>query len=715
MRNDNAELIQRILDGDDAAFACLVKKYQKRVHALVWRKIGDFHIAEDITQETFLQVYRNLAKLKDRSQFAGWLYVIANRRCLAWLRKKRVQTQPVEEIDTAMTERSSYSRHIATEQAESAAETKRELVKNLLAKLKESDRTVLTLYYFGEMTYAEISEFLGVSVNTVATRVHRARERLKKYEPMIRKALGSFQLSPNLTENIMREISHIKPLPPTGGKPPIVPWAIATSTAILVVMMLSVSNQYLARFQRPYSFDATSEMTVELIEAPIVIDLPSKPDVQNQVGRSSKGIGAGPKDSETPTVAQPTNQTRILTQEQQKNIEICRQNLLVISEAIHAYQKEHGDIPEWLSDLHPKYMPDANILICPADTSGGKAGYPLNVDPKMSVSYGYEFHPEYRTYKSRQRLVYDDDMPLVRCRHHANDDFQCLNLSLSSKIYESTNVWESIPQDMYGSHETAITTLEETLKKHPDDVDFYELYPLLVNLYIEVENEPAVDTLIERFKSVMKSNIADYITLCNMLNAIGRYEDMLSVVKSAEHQNPDSIFIPTLFAYTYQKLGNTELAESYERNAYPLHELIGKPAPNFSAIDLNGHSIALRDYRGKVVLLNFWAAWYGPGLMEIPHFKKVYDTHKDKGFDIIGISLDYDEPKLRDYIKENNIPWRQILDNVAGKNLIARQYAIRGIPATYLIDREGKLITHKVGWIDLEKLVAEAVKNKSKD
>lgn len=167
MRNDNAELIQRVLDGDEAAFACLVKKYQKRVHALVWRKIGDFHIAEDITQETFLQVYRNLAKLKDRSQFPGWLYVIANRRCLAWLRKKRVQTQPLEEMDIAMTERSSYSRHVAAEQAESAAETKRELVKNLLAKLKESDRTVLTLYYFGEMTYAEISEFLGVSVNTV--------------------------------------------------------------------------------------------------------------------------------------------------------------------------------------------------------------------------------------------------------------------------------------------------------------------------------------------------------------------------------------------------------------------------------------------------------------------------------------------------------------------------------------------------------------------
>ena len=292
MRNDNIELIQRILEGDDAAFACLVRKYQKRVHALAWRKIGDFHIAEDITQETFLQVYRKLATLKNPSQFPGWLYVITNHCCLAWLRKKRIQTQSVEEIDMAVAEGTSYSSYVATEQAESAAAAKRELVKNLLAKLKESDRTVVTLYYFGEMTYEEIGAFLGMSADTVRMRVRRALQRLKKHEPMIREALGSFQLSPNLTENIMREIPRIKPLSPTGGNPPVVPWAIATSTVILVVMMLGISNQYLARFQRPYNFDATSEMTVELIDVPIVLDLTAKPDVRNQFGNTD-GINKG--------------------------------------------------------------------------------------------------------------------------------------------------------------------------------------------------------------------------------------------------------------------------------------------------------------------------------------------------------------------------------------------------------------------------------------
>ena len=716
-KEDDVQLIQRTLSGDEAAFGVLVQKHQKSVHALVWRKIGDFHYAEEVTQDTFLQVYRKLPTLKDPHKFAGWLYVIANRLCIDWMRKKNPTTQSLEDTPVEEIEEASYVHHVTEQGQAETSEQRRAIIKKLLTKLPESERTVMTLFYLGEMTAKEISKFLGVSVSTIHTRLHRARKRLQpKEETLVQEVLGNVQIPTGIYHNIMREIPHIKPLSPIGGKPPIVPWAIATSTIVLVVMMLGVSNQFLAYFQRPYSFDATSEMTVELIEAPIVIDLPSKPNVRNQVGRSGKGISLGPQDSETRAVVQPLNETRVLTQEQQqKNIEICTQNLLVIAGAIQAYQKEHDDLPEWLSDLHPKYLPDTNILICPADTSGGKAGYPLNVDPKMSVSYGYEFHPEYRMYKSRQRLIYGDDMPLVRCRHHTNDDFQCLNLSFSSKIYESTDVWESTPQDMYGSPETAITTLEETLKKRPDDVDFYDLYPLLVNLYIEVENEPAVDTLIERFKSVMKPNIADYITLCNMLSAIGRYEDMLSVVKSAEHQNPDNIFIPTLLAYTYQKLGNTELAESYEHNADLLDELIGKPAPDFSAIDLNGDSIALHDYRGKVVLLNFWATWYGPSLLEIPNLKKVYDTHKDEGFDIIGISLDYDEPKLRDYIKENNIPWRQILDNVAGKNLIARQYAIRSIPAIHLIDREGRLITHESRGMDFEEFVAEAVENKFKD
>ena len=189
MRNDDVALIQRILSGDETAFASLVRKYKRQVHTLAWRKIGDFHIAEDITQETFLQVYQKLGTLGDPTRFPGWLYVIADRLCIAWLRKNQRQTEPLADADISEMETEAYSRYIATEHATTFAEAQRDLVEKLLARLKETNRKVITLHYLEGMTYAEISNFLGVSENTIKSRLRRARQQLRQYEFMIPDAL----------------------------------------------------------------------------------------------------------------------------------------------------------------------------------------------------------------------------------------------------------------------------------------------------------------------------------------------------------------------------------------------------------------------------------------------------------------------------------------------------------------------------------------------
>ena len=180
MKNSDVERIQRILDGDDNAFSELVNKYQKPVHALVWRKLGDFHIAEEITQDTFLKAYQRLATLKKPQRFSSWLYVIAANNCSTWLRKKRLRMQSLEETSVARLEKATYSGYVVEENERTAAETQRQVVKKLLAKLQESERTVMTLYYFSEMSAAEIGEFLGVSVNTIKSRLRRAQQRLRK-------------------------------------------------------------------------------------------------------------------------------------------------------------------------------------------------------------------------------------------------------------------------------------------------------------------------------------------------------------------------------------------------------------------------------------------------------------------------------------------------------------------------------------------------------
>jgi len=248
MKNDDVELIQRVLAGDDNAFSTLVRKYQKPVHALVWRKIGDFHIAEEITQDAFLKAYKELATLKKPHRFARWLSVIATRGCIAWLRKKRLTTQSLEDTSHAQLEKATYSGYVVQENERTEAEAQREVVQNLLAKLRENERTVITLYYFGEMTHEEISEFLGTSVGTIKSRLRRAQQRLKREEPMVREALSGFQIAPNFTENVMREVSRITPTPSTGGSQRFAPWAITASILVAALLVLGIGYHYFKRF-----------------------------------------------------------------------------------------------------------------------------------------------------------------------------------------------------------------------------------------------------------------------------------------------------------------------------------------------------------------------------------------------------------------------------------------------------------------------------------
>ncbi|MXV73354.1 sigma-70 family RNA polymerase sigma factor, partial [Candidatus Poribacteria bacterium] len=287
MERDDVQLIRSILSGNDEAFSILVHKYKKGVHALAWRKIGDFHHAEEITQDTFLQVYKKLPTLKNPNQFAGWLYVIANRLCLNWMRKKKPAMQSLEGTSAEDTERFSYTHYVSEQRETEASEHRSEIVKKLLTRLPESERTVMTLYYLGEMPAKEIGKFLGVSVKTVHSRLHRARKRLQeKDELLISEVLGGVQLPASLMENITRQVANIKPTPSPVGKP-LLPWAAFGAATVLMMLLLGATNQYLARFQQPYSFEAQSEPTIEIIDAFIVVDIDAKPAVRNQVGRAA--------------------------------------------------------------------------------------------------------------------------------------------------------------------------------------------------------------------------------------------------------------------------------------------------------------------------------------------------------------------------------------------------------------------------------------------
>ena len=189
-----------------------------------------------------------------------------------------------------------------------------------------------------------------------------------------------------------------------------------------------------------------------------------------------------------------------------------------------------------------------------------------------------------------------------------------------------------------------------------------------------------------------------------------RNEELLQVFKALAEQDPNDRSVHRKLAEIYQKLGVSELAEEHRLKAEPVSALLGQPVPDFSATDLDGKPISLEQYSGKIILLDFRATWSGPCLEDTPHVKKVYDAYKDKGFDIIGISLDNDEKMLREHLNKHDIPWRQVYSGKRWQSPIPQQYGIRNIPAGWLIDRDGTLISQQANGSLLEHLVSDAVK-----
>jgi cytochrome c biogenesis protein CcmG/thiol:disulfide interchange protein DsbE len=131
-----------------------------------------------------------------------------------------------------------------------------------------------------------------------------------------------------------------------------------------------------------------------------------------------------------------------------------------------------------------------------------------------------------------------------------------------------------------------------------------------------------------------------------------------------------------------------------------------KPAPQFTLTDSNGAKVKLADYRGKVVLLNFWATWCGPCQVEIPWFKEFEQQYKSKGLEVLGVSMDEDGwAAVKPYITEHKVNYRILL----GDDTVAQLYGgLDALPTTFMIDREGKFaFTPHVGLIGKNEYVSE--------
>jgi len=219
------------------------------------------------------------------------------------------------------------------------------------------------------------------------------------------------------------------------------------------------------------------------------------------------------------------------------------------------------------------------------------------------------------------------------------------------------------------------------------------------------ENLAAIDALIAKHKQdtndaaaglyflkvqIYSGVLDDDAKAAALLNQVKKDFAGTKVAKSAEAQ--------------LEMIKEQEASKAIQRALAP-----GKQFPDFAEKDLADKPLSIARFKGKVVLVDFWATWCGPCRAELPNVLKVYQEQHKNGFEVVGISLDSDREKLDKFIADKGVPWPQFFDGAGWKNKLGQKYGVNSIPATYLLDREGKIIAKGLRGEALAEAVAKAL------
>jgi thiol-disulfide isomerase/thioredoxin len=215
----------------------------------------------------------------------------------------------------------------------------------------------------------------------------------------------------------------------------------------------------------------------------------------------------------------------------------------------------------------------------------------------------------------------------------------------------------------------------------------------------------------QEYYSFIKTHANSYLAL-DMLRTYGRkypdYEVLVPLFNALSNEVRSTINGRAYAAFLQKEINNKENISQY---AAKLENAKGeenyKSAIPFTQKDPDGKPISLSDFKGKYLLVDFWASWCGPCRRENPNVVKAYAAYHSKGFEILGVSLDKERSAWIKAIKDDNLSWKHVSDLMGWDNAVGRLYGIQSIPANLLIDPNGKIIAKDLRGIALEKKLAE--------
>lgn len=280
-----------------------------------------------------------------------------------------------------------------------------------------------------------------------------------------------------------------------------------------------------------------------------------------------------------------------------------------------------------------------------------------------------------------------------------------------------------------------IRELGEYLIEHPKADDRDQAYAALFNKAIEHDWFPEAEPIALKYLKDEPDGpvraLAQIITTMGRAQAgqyaeaFIRFQDLLKGLGKSEQEDFASSFSDT-FASAATSAGEFTVARQVyqtlqdkfsespgirDKVAKELLRLekVGKPVPGFEAQDLGGKTVRLESFKGKYVLVDFWATWCAPCIAELPRLQEAYRKYHASGFEILGVSLDETRTAVVDFVKVRKLPWPQLHNGTAGADLVDA-FGVSSIPATYLVDPEGTIVRLDLRGPALESTLSRLIK-----